>query len=70
MSKKMNVQRAWMAIFLRPVVKRALFGKIVWLLSISLPMAQVPLTAPAHPAALEHIPPPPTHSLAPLGQLA
>ena len=38
--------------------------------STSLRTAQVPLTVYAHPAALEHIPPAPTHSPAPLGPIA
>jgi hypothetical protein len=45
-------------------------GRIVPSASTSLPTAQAAPTAPAAAAQPEHIPPLPTHSLAPLGQLA
>ncbi len=45
-------------------------GPIALAASTSLPTAQPPPTVPAHLAEPEHIPPPPTLSLAPRGQLA
>ena len=45
-------------------------GPIAPAASTSLPTAQAAPTAPAPLAVLEHIPPPPTLSLAPRGQLA
>ena len=45
-------------------------GPIAPAATASLRTAQVPRIVYAHPAALEHIPPPPMHSLAPLGPIA